>query len=147
MTAQSRAVATLDKKLEVALQRAKDRVDRAALKAKARVDTIYHYNVLWYAGSVLLNSNDAVQHLGIGRLLWPYSNNPRVVLEPFIVQQAIDQMERNQLTLEEQKKVMETTRSAWSLRFPDWWDDDAKPKKRASGNKEKPGQRNVSSDQ
>jgi hypothetical protein len=132
MTARNRAVTTMDEKLEVVFQRVKDRIDRAALRAKTRQDKEYHRNLLWSAGSKLVNSNDAVQHLGIGRLLWPDSVKARMNLEPFIVQQAIDRMERGQLTKEEQKKVLRVTRCAWKLKLPDWWHVDAKPRKKRS---------------
>lgn len=134
LTARAQTAASMDTRLEIALQRAKDRVDRAALKAKARIERVYYSNILWSAGSELLNSNDVVQHLGIGRLLWPESTKPRMVLEPFIVQQAINRMERDQLTLADQQKIIQTTRCAWKLKLPDWWHADAKPRKRGADN-------------
>lgn len=132
LTARARVAETRDQKLEITLQRAKDQVDRAALKAKPRIEKMCHPNLLWYAGSELLNSNDAVQHLGIGRLLWPESTKPRVVIEPFIAQKAIDRMERDYLTVEQQRLVIKTVRCAWKLKLPDWWHPDARPRKRGA---------------
>ncbi len=121
-----------DPKLERVLRKHLDRIEHALHRAKVREETYYYRSLLWAHGDNLRNSNDALQHLGMGRLLRPNTKKPCVKLEPWIVQAAIDRMETGQLTREEQQRVIESTRTAWKLVLPDWWSPDIKGKKRKS---------------
>ena len=106
------------------------RIERLMRIAKPRTDRVFYDSIQWCEGDEIENHHDAVQHLGIGRLLRANTKKPQTVLEPFIVQAAIDRMVPNRLTRDQQRRVIDTTSSAWKLNLPDWWEPDIRGTKR-----------------
>jgi hypothetical protein len=63
-----------------------------------------------------------VEDLGMAVRINPYSEaNVRLVLKPWIVEAAVNRMTPGQLSLEEQKTVLASTRSPEKVQWPDWW--------------------------
>lgn len=66
--------------------------------------------------------NSAMRKLKMARKLNPYNENATIVLEPWLVQQAIDRLGSRRLTVEEQRTVLAATRTPKNVRWPDWWE-------------------------
>jgi Family of unknown function (DUF5681) len=65
--------------------------------------------------------NRAVEPLRIGTTLDRYRETARLVLEPWIVEDALARFGERRLTLEEQEVVLKATRTPRKVRWPDWW--------------------------
>ncbi len=63
-----------------------------------------------------------VEDLGMAVRLHQYSKeNVRLMLKPWIVEAALARMKPNQLTIEQQRTVLASTRTPAKVRWPDWW--------------------------
>lgn len=66
------------------------------------------------------------EDLGMGVKVQPFDKaRVRLMLKPWIVQAALDRLGSRRLTLEEQRTVLESTRTPEKVAWPDWWE--AKP--------------------
>lgn len=78
------------------------------------------------------NVEDAVCALRMGQVLHRYKDTARAVLEPWIVQAALDRLGDRQLTRDEQELVLAKMHLAHRVNWPEWWDDDLRGKQRKS---------------
>lgn len=51
-----------------------------------------------------------------------YRDTARIVIEPWLVQAALNRLGDQRLTIEEQKTVVRATRTPWKIEWPDWWE-------------------------
>jgi hypothetical protein len=86
--------------------------------ADNRVLTIVHAFVA--PGSV----NSALEPLRMARKLDPYRPTARMMLEPWIVEAALQRLGDRKLTHEEQRIVLAATRTPHKVNWPDWWEQD-----------------------
>ena len=66
--------------------------------------------------------NTALVPLRMARKLDRYRNTDRMVLEPWIVEMALERLGSQRPTLEEQQRVLRVTRTQEKVRWPDWWE-------------------------
>lgn len=66
--------------------------------------------------------NSAMRKLNMARKLNPYSEHATMMLEPWLVQQALDRLGSRRLTIEEQRTVLVATRTPKNVCWPDWWE-------------------------
>lgn len=85
--------------------------------------TIIHAMVM--PGSV----NPALEPLRIARKLDPYRPSARMMLEPWIVEVALERLGDRKLTREEQRTVLAATRTPHKVKWPDWWETDLRDRK------------------
>ena len=64
---------------------------------------------------------EALELLRMGRRLDLHRESVRTVLEPWLIEEAIDRLDRR-LTIEEQEMVLRATRTSKKVRWPDWWE-------------------------
>ena len=50
-----------------------------------------------------------------------YRDTARMALESWIVEAALEQLGNRRLTLEEQREVVQATRTPTKVRSPEWW--------------------------
>lgn len=62
--------------------------------------------------------------LGMAVKLNKYSENARYELKPWIVEAALARLDSRRLTVEEQRTVLESTRTPEKVRWPEWWSVD-----------------------
>ncbi|SHK57358.1 hypothetical protein SAMN05444000_1417 [Shimia gijangensis] len=65
-------------------------------------------------------ANDALQSLRMARILDPYRPTAQMKLEPWIVEAALNRLERP-LTSDQQRTVLAATRMPGKVKWPDWW--------------------------
>jgi hypothetical protein len=64
-----------------------------------------------------------VGDLGIGVLVHPSDKERvRLMLKPWIVEAALARLGERHLSVEEQRTVLESTRTPQKVRWPDWWE-------------------------
>ncbi|MBV1868418.1 MAG: hypothetical protein KUG69_11015 [Marinosulfonomonas sp.] len=69
------------------------------------------------------NVTTALEPLKMGRILDRYrEENARVALEPWLVEAALDGFGDRRLSLDEQKEVLQATRTPKKVTWPDWWE-------------------------
>jgi hypothetical protein len=69
------------------------------------------------------NVNMALEPLKMGRILDRYrKQNARLVLEPWLVEAALDRFGDRRLNVDEQKDVLQATRTPKKVTWPDWWE-------------------------
>lgn len=66
--------------------------------------------------------NPALELLRMGRKLDRYRETARMALEPWIVEMALGRLGDQRLSLDEQCRVVKSTRTPWKVRWPDWWE-------------------------
>ena len=88
--------------------------------ANSGVLTIIH--VMVAPGSV----NGALEPLRMARKLDPYRSTARMMLEPWIVEAALERLGGRKLSREEQTIVLAATRTPHKVNWPDWWETDLK---------------------
>ena len=59
--------------------------------------------------------------LGIAKKLDPYGCRARLLLEPWVVQAALDRFGEKRLTQEEQATIVAATRLPYKVEWPAWW--------------------------
>lgn len=62
--------------------------------------------------------------LGMAVKLNKYTDNARFELKPWIVEAALARLGSRQLSVEEQRTIVETTRTPEKVRWPEWWSVD-----------------------
>ena len=67
------------------------------------------------------NPNSAMISLRMARKLDPYRSTARIVLEPWLVQVAVDRLGEKRLSPQGQTKVVNVTRTPHKVRWPGWW--------------------------
>jgi hypothetical protein len=65
--------------------------------------------------------NLALQPLRMGRKLDRFRPSARMLLEPWLVEQALARLGQRRLSREEQAKVVQAVRTPDKVRWPDWW--------------------------
>jgi hypothetical protein len=65
--------------------------------------------------------NMALKILSMARTLDRLRPTARLVLEPWIVEEALARLGARRLSREEQMKVVRATRTPWKVRWPEWW--------------------------
>jgi len=85
--------------------------------------TIIHATVT--PGSV----NPALEPLRIARKLDPYRPSARMMLEPWIVEVALERLGDRKLARKEQQTVLAATRTPHKVKWPDWWEKDLRDRK------------------
>ncbi|NKB54669.1 MAG: hypothetical protein GKR97_21130 [Rhizobiaceae bacterium] len=70
------------------------------------------------AGSVC----PALEPLRMARKLDRYRDTVRMMLEPWIIEAALARLGDRQLSLDEQKVVVDATRTPHKVTWPDWWE-------------------------
>ena len=69
------------------------------------------------------NVTMALEPLKMGRILDRYrKENTRLVLEPWLVVAALDRLGDRRLSVDEQKEVLQATRTPKKVTWPDWWE-------------------------
>jgi len=63
----------------------------------------------------------ALEALRMGRNLDRFRNTARVLLEPWIVEAALARRGDDPLSINEQRTVLNATRTPWNVKWPDWW--------------------------
>lgn len=67
--------------------------------------------------------NTALETLKMGKILDRYrETNARVVLEPWLVEAAIERLGERRLNRAEQEEVVQATRTPKKVNWPDWWE-------------------------
>jgi Family of unknown function (DUF5681) len=77
--------------------------------------TIVHWIVA--PGSV----NSALEPLRMAKMLFPTTKHARVLLEPWLVESALERLEGRQLNEDEQRIVLNATRTPQKVKWPEWW--------------------------
>jgi Family of unknown function (DUF5681) len=65
--------------------------------------------------------NSALEPLRMASKLDRYRSSARMVLEPWLVEQALSRLGDMSLSVEEQAKVVRAVRTPHKVRWPDWW--------------------------
>ena len=65
--------------------------------------------------------NSALEPLRMASKLDRYRPSARIMLEPWIVEQALSRLGDMRLSVEEQAKVVRAVRTPHKVRWPDWW--------------------------
>jgi hypothetical protein len=63
----------------------------------------------------------SIDALGMAVKINKYSENARYELKPWIVQAALEKLGDRQLSVDEQRIVLESTRTPQKVEWPDWW--------------------------
>ena len=91
---------------------------RAARGANGQAGLLTIVRVLVAPGSV----NSALQPLRMATKLDRYRPSARMVLEPWLVEEALSRLGDRRLSRDEQEKVVRVTRTPSKVRWPDWWE-------------------------
>ncbi len=65
--------------------------------------------------------NSALEPLRMAAKLDRYRPTARMVIEPWLVEEALSRLDRR-LSRDEQAKVVRATRTPWKVRWPEWWE-------------------------
>ena len=65
--------------------------------------------------------NGALEILRMASKLDRYRSSARMVLEPWLVEQALSRRGNRSLSIEEQAKIVRVVRTPHKVRWPDWW--------------------------
>jgi hypothetical protein len=65
--------------------------------------------------------NSALEPLRMASKLDRYRPSARMMLDPWIVEQALSRLRDMSLSVEEQAKVVRAVRTPHKVRWPDWW--------------------------
>jgi hypothetical protein len=65
--------------------------------------------------------NSALEPLCMASKLDRYRPSARMVLEPWLVEEALSRLGNRRLSLEEQRKVVRAVRPPRKVRWPEWW--------------------------
>jgi hypothetical protein len=95
------------------------RIARMLLEADGRIEQARHKIRITFFGEQ--ERIEDIRRLGLARRLYPYARTARIVLEPWVVQMALDRWQAPELTREEQAEVYKATRCPHKVRWPDWW--------------------------
>jgi len=68
--------------------------------------------------------NSALDPLRMATKLDRYRNSARMALEPWVVEAALARLGDSRLTLDEQRTVVQATRTPHKVRWPAWWQID-----------------------
>ncbi|WP_320179206.1 DUF5681 domain-containing protein [Roseovarius pacificus] len=66
--------------------------------------------------------NEALVPLRMAKKLDPYRPTARMMLEPWIVEAALERFGDRRLTRAEQETVVKATRTPYKVTWPDWWE-------------------------
>lgn len=65
--------------------------------------------------------NTAIEPLRMAKKLDRYRETARILLEPWIIEKALARLGARRLCLDDQKAVLDATRTPKKVRWPDWW--------------------------
>lgn len=97
------------------------RIERAKKRWPVRCYTLVEKVDVDSGGFCIYSLTHAILSLGIARKAFAYCSTARIVLEPWVVQAALDRYEGPALTQEEQRIVFAATRCPHQVHWPDWW--------------------------
>jgi hypothetical protein len=89
-------------------------------RARRQVSEPKKYVIVWKSvspGSV----GCALDALGMAHKLNRHSEDARYKLQPWTVQAALERLGSRQLSTDEQRVILEATRSPTKVSWPDWW--------------------------
>jgi hypothetical protein len=67
------------------------------------------------------NVNGPLRSLKMATKLDPYRDTARMAIEPWIVQKALERLGDKRLTEDEQRTIVQATRTPRKVKWPDWW--------------------------
>lgn len=91
-----------------------------AARARGHGEEPVVFRIVWKCpspGSV----GSSLDALGMAVKLNKYSKSARYELKPWIVEAALARLGERRLTVDEQRTVLESTRTPQKVRWPDWW--------------------------
>ena len=91
-------------------------IEIAAKRRTTHWDPIVITHIILDPGSV----TRATEHLRMARKLDPYRETARMVLEPWLIETALSNLNRK-LDRAEQQIIVKAARTANKVRWPDWW--------------------------
>ena len=89
-------------------------------RARRQVSELPNFTIVWRSvspGSV----GPALDALGLAHKAHKYSDQSRYQLNPWIVQLALARLGDNRLSETEQRMIVEATRTAHKVEWPEWW--------------------------
>jgi hypothetical protein len=89
-------------------------------RARRQVSELPNFTIVWRSvspGSV----GPALDALGLAHKAHKYSDQSRYQLNPWIVQLALARLGDTQLSEDEQRVIVEATRTAHKVAWPEWW--------------------------
>jgi hypothetical protein len=95
-------------------------LENAAKRPTIHRDPIVINRIMLDPGSVTL----ATEHLRMARKLDPYRETARMVLEPWLIETALTNIDRK-LSPAEQQTIVKAARTPNKVRWPDWWSEHA----------------------
>lgn len=110
-----------DKTIVRMLLEADSRIERWKKRRNLRYCVLVEKTDVDRPGFCIYSISQAILSLGMARKLYAYSSTARIVLEPWVVQEALDRFESPPLTPDEQRVVFAATRCPHKVRWPDWW--------------------------
>lgn len=78
-----------------------------------------------YPGSV----NGALEPLRIARKLDPYRPTARMMIEPWIVEEALARLGERRMSRDEQEIILKAARTPDKVKWPAWWEKDLRGKR------------------
>ena len=66
--------------------------------------------------------NSALEPLRMARKLDRYRRSARMMLEPWLVEEALARLGDGRLSVDEQANVVQVVRTPRKVRWPDWWE-------------------------
>jgi hypothetical protein len=90
-------------------------------RARARQLPKHEHRVFEWVGVAPGSVSTALEALRMGKKLDRYRKTIRMALEPWIVSLALERLGENALSIEEQRIVVEATRSPGKVKWPLWW--------------------------
>lgn len=64
----------------------------------------------------------ALEALRMARKMNRYHDSAKMLLEPWLVEAALERLGDRRLSVEEQKEIARVTRTPNKVKWPDWWD-------------------------
>lgn len=97
------------------------RIEQAKRKKKVECITIVVGHRIGNNQFEIESLSHSLCSLGMARKMYPYASTARILLEPRLVEAALERWEGPELTGEEQAEVTKATRCPHRVRWPDWW--------------------------
>jgi Family of unknown function (DUF5681) len=99
-------------------------------QAEAAIDYVtVHRVILPGLEGGLINIENIVVRLGLGKFIYPNHPAQRVALEPALVTLALSRFDERRLKRDEQKLVVSFTLTPKKAEWPDWWEPDLRRRK------------------
>jgi hypothetical protein len=101
----------------------------AARMAVQAIDDARHSNLTDHSEQLTIvtwmvapgSVNSALEPLRMAKTLYPTTKHAQVLLEPWLVKAALERLEGRQLNVDEQRTVVNATRTPRKVQWPEWW--------------------------